>query len=155
MIFNIFTDGPVDPLIWLYSLIVIGAALVLGTGFLFYTGFVRVKKGKVAIVERVGLFIEVLYKTRYFAPIKYRRVAYYSLAPVKVKCKLPNGKLAIITLQITNVILFHYSRVTYEQHLDTIYNSNEQISLDILKGGFSDIGIRLYNIEEFVEPMRK
>ena len=53
---------------WQFALIFVGVALLGGLLF-FLTGFIRVYKGRVAIIERVGQFVG-LYKPGiyYFAP---------------------------------------------------------------------------------------
>ena len=92
---------------WQFALIFIGVALLGGLLF-FLTGFIRVWKGRVAIIERAGLFVG-LYKPGiyYFAPIVYRRVGMYRVGEIK-EVYLINRVDYQITYEIVDVKQYHY-----------------------------------------------
>ena len=92
---------------WQFGLIFVGVFLLGGLLF-FLTGFIRVKKGCVAIIERVGNFVG-LYKPGmyYFAPILYRRVGMYRIGEISSTFDINRDQYKI-TYEIEDVKKYHY-----------------------------------------------
>ncbi|MCQ2793337.1 MAG: hypothetical protein MJ221_02810 [Bacilli bacterium] len=92
---------------WQFALVFLGI-LLLGGILYALTGFISVKKGRVAIIERVGQFVG-LYKPGlyYFAPMLYRRVGMYRVGVIKDQY-LINRIDYQLTYEIIDVKIYHY-----------------------------------------------
>jgi len=135
-------------------MIVIGITVVLAVSLFMITGFITCRKGRVAIIERVGIYIGTFYNTQYFSPLLYRRAGYYTLGAQKYIAKLPNGKNALLIIDIINPVLYHYSGHNINQELINIYSSNEDVTLEIMKNHFLLIGINLVSVDEYLKPIK-
>ena len=82
MFMKVFENAsPLTPL--QFGLIFLGI-LVLSAILFILTGFIHVRKGRVAIIERVGIFVGIFKPGFYFfAPIVYRRVGMYRVGEIK------------------------------------------------------------------------
>lgn len=92
---------------WQFALVFLGI-LLLGGILYALTGFISVKKGRVAIIERIGQFVG-LYKPGlyYFAPMLYRRVGMYRVGVIKDQY-LINRIDYQLTYEIVDVKIYHY-----------------------------------------------
>ena len=92
---------------WQFALVFLGI-LLLGGILYALTGFISVKKDRVAIIERVGQFVG-LYKPGlyYFAPMLYRRVGMYRVGVIKDQY-LINRIDYQLTYEIVDVKIYHY-----------------------------------------------
>ena len=129
-------------------LLAFGALLFLAIFLFLYTGFIMVKKNKIAVIERIGLYVETTKKTKYYTPLLYRRAGYYKTGPQKSIVKLPNGNRVLIIFEIINVVLFHYSGHNIERQIENAYTSEEIVTFEIIKNQLSRVGINLINIEQ-------
>lgn len=128
----------------LSMVLLIGLAVIL----FVLTGIILVSKNRIAIIERMGSYIETTEKTKFYPPLFYRRAGYYFTGSQKLVLTLPNKKNAIFLIEIKNVLLFHYSGHNITQEIDNIYRTNDKIDFETLKNGLTNIGINLINIEE-------
>lgn len=89
-------------------ILVLVAIFVLGGILYALTGFIKVKKGHVAIIERIGNFTGI-YKPGlyYFAPLLYRRVGMYKVGETKSDFVI-NRISYRLTYEIIDVKKFHY-----------------------------------------------
>ena len=132
-------------------LLVIALIIVAGLILFIFVGFIGVKKGRVAIIERVGLYVETIERTKFYTPIIYRRAGYYKLGPQKVIKVLPNGKKAILIMEIGNPILYHYSGHNLDQELKNYYDFEEHITFSGLSSHLRKIGLNLLDISQAVD----
>ena len=122
--------------------------VILGVFLFFVTGFIFVKKGKIAVVEKLGGYIGLYTKTTYFTPLLFRRVGYYVLGPQKITIQLPNGNTASLIYEITNAILFHYHGHNIIQEIKNTYELKEDITLQLISLQLERVGVKLINIEQ-------
>lgn len=137
---------------WQFGLIFLGVFLLGGLLF-FLTGFIRVYKGRVAIIERVGQFVG-LYKPGiyYFAPILYRRVGMYRVGEIKEKY-LINRVDYQITYEIEDVKQYHYvGHHDIEGILRaTLMDSKDNLS-DALIKRCKEVGVKFMTLEKLKQP---
>lgn len=87
------------------------ASVVLAGIILFtLTGFINIKKGFVAIIERAGRYIGT-YRSglRYFAPLVDRRVGLYKLGKCRRLVEVDRYNSYFLDYEILDFKLFHYS----------------------------------------------
>ena len=92
-----------------WELLIIAGITLIGGSILFaLTGFIRISKGRVGVIERVGTYIGT-YKNGlyYFAPILYRRVGYYRVGEIKQRIQI-GRKEYFVKYEIENFKTFHY-----------------------------------------------
>lgn len=83
--------------------------IALGIGLFFLTGFIYVKKGWIAVIEKLGLYVGTYTKRFvYFAPLFYRRVGMYPLSPLTKPLIVGKDRFTI-TYQITDAKTYHYA----------------------------------------------
>jgi regulator of protease activity HflC (stomatin/prohibitin superfamily) len=137
---------------WQFGLIFLGVFLLGGLLF-FLTGFIRVYKGRVAIIERVGQFVG-LYKPGiyYFAPILYRRVGMYRVGEIKEKY-LINRVDYQITYEIEDVKQYHYvGHHDIEGILRaTLMDSKDNLSEALIKR-CKEVGVKFITLEKLKQP---
>lgn len=137
---------------WQFGLIFLGVFLLGGLLF-FLTGFIRVYKGRVAIIERVGQFVG-LYKPGiyYFAPILYRRVGMYRVGEIKEKY-LINRVDYQITYEIEDVKQYHYvGHHDIEGILRaTLLDSKDNLSEALIKR-YKEVGVKFITLEKLKQP---
>jgi len=133
---------------WQFGLIFV-AVFLLGGILFFLTGFIHVKKGCVAIIERVGNFVG-LYKpgTYYFAPILYRRVGMYHIGEVSERFDVNRDQYKI-TYEITDVKKYHYVGA---HDIEGILNASLKDSKDnlseVLISRLENVGVRFIKLEK-------
>ena len=137
---------------WQFALIFLGV-LLLGGLLFFLTGFIRVYKGRVAIIERVGQFVG-LYKPGiyYFAPILYRRVGMYRVGEIK-ETYLINRVDYQITYEITDVKQYHYvGHHDIEGILRaSLMDSRDNLSETLIKR-CEEVGVKFITLEKIKQP---
>lgn len=131
-----------------FALILTGA-LLLGGGLFALTGFISVKKGRIAIIERAGEFVGI-YRPGiyYFAPIMYRRVGMYRVGEVK-ETYLINRIDYQLTYEILDVKKYHYEgkHDAYGILKASLVDSRDTLS-DTLKARFTAVGVKFIKLEK-------
>lgn len=133
---------------WQFGLVFVGV-LILGGLLYALTGFIHVKKGCVAIIERVGNFVG-LYKpgTYYFAPVLYRRVGMYRIGEISSNFYVNRDEYKI-TYEITDVKKYHYVGA---HDIEGILNASLKDSKDNLSEVLiircENIGVRFIKLEK-------
>ncbi len=132
---------------WQFAL-VFGGILLLGGILYALTGFIKVKKGRIAIIERLGLFVG-LYKPGlyYFAPMLYRRVGMYRVGEIKEQY-LINRINYQITYEIVDIKQYHYvGKHDIEGVLNvTLKDSKDNLS-EVLIRRCALIGVKFIQLE--------
>lgn len=87
----------------------IGILFVLGVCLFFLSGFLHIKKGYCAIIEKVGNFVGVYEEGwHYFFPLFYRRVAMYQKKPYVRQVTV--GKFTIeLSILVQDPKAYYYS----------------------------------------------
>lgn len=139
-------DSVLSPL--QFALVLTGV-LLLGAILFFLTGFIHVKKGYVAIIERTGTFLNI-YKSgfHYFFPLLYRRVGMYPVGEAKIIYTLDREDYRL-TIEILDVKKYHY-----EGHHDaegivkaSLKDSKDKLS-ETLVSRFKKVGVRFIQLEK-------
>ncbi len=134
---------------WLILIIVVASVIVVGLGIFFATGIYHVKDGRVAIMEKYYEFYEVLEPGwYYYMPLIYHRRAWYS---TEMQCRtytLENKNTINIYYKIIDVVKYHYGKIAIYDHLMDIVNNCDELTEDILKERFLEIGIEFIKIED-------
>lgn len=135
------------PLIITITMIIV---IVLGVAIFLLTGFIHVKKGYIAIIERVDVYVKMSTKRwNYFPPILYRRAGYYFLGVNNREINLPNGTKAKLFYEIKDVLLYHYSGHNIKSAIDRYYFlNNNHLNIDTLKQALNSIGVNFVEIVE-------
>ena len=121
-------------------------ALVIGAFLFFLSCFIHVKKGYVAIIERMEIYYGT-YKSGFylFAPFVYRRVGMYNIEPTEFEVKVTD-KIIKIKVQIIDVKEYHYARKYFGDVVNELqnehYNSIEEY-IDALQYALVAIGCSL------------
>ncbi|MDY0345272.1 MAG: hypothetical protein WCR77_01870 [Bacilli bacterium] len=90
--------------------ITIACIVVAGIILFIFTGYIRIKKGYMGIIERAGRYIGTYQAGfRYFAPLVDRRVGLYKLGECRRLVEVDRYKSYFIQYEIMNFKLFHYS----------------------------------------------
>ncbi len=85
--------------------------VIIAVGIILFvlTGFIGVKKGWVAVIEKMGIYVGTYTKRwTYFTPLLYRRVGMYPLSAMTKPIDV-NGKKFIVTYRILDAKAYHYS----------------------------------------------
>jgi hypothetical protein len=146
MFMKVFENAsPLTPL--QFGLIFLGI-LVLSAILFILTGFIHVKKGRVAIIERVGLFVGIFKPGFYFfAPIVYRRVGMYRVGEIKenYEYKRENYRLSY---EIVDVKTYHYiGKHDIEGILMATLKDSDTLSETLTKR-CEKIGVRFIQLEK-------
>lgn len=121
--------------------------IAAGIGLFFLTGFIHVKRGWVAIIEKLGVYVGTYTKAFvYFAPLFYRRVGMYPLSPLTKPLLIGKDKFTV-TYQIIDAKTYHYAghdlNLVINAELHGIEDpSLEQISQAIVKAGCKTIAVK-------------
>lgn len=108
----------------LMVLIVIVSALALGTALFFLSGILRVKRGTIVVVERIGLFYRTYLPGYYYLrPLVYRRVGIYPLTIIHETLNLKEVKIEI-RLKLVDVKTYHYSGIRYQEIISEVVKYN-------------------------------
>ncbi len=90
------------------TILVVLIVIAIGITFFLLTGFIHVKKGYIAIIEKTGEFVGIYHSgMHYFTPLAYRRVGLYKIGVIKRKV-LVNRDYYYITFEILDYYKFHY-----------------------------------------------
>lgn len=126
-------------------------AAIAGVGIILFamTGFIRIKKGFIGIIERAGRYIGTyqagLY---YFAPLVDRRVGLYKLGAVRRLVEVGRYKSYFIDYEIVDFKLFHYSGHDLDGLLRLALNeSPDNLGLS-LNTRCALIGVRFIDVRE-------
>lgn len=121
--------------------------IVVGIGLFFLTGFIHVKRGWIAIVEKLGIYVGTYTKPYvYFAPLFYRRVGMYPLSSITKPLLIGKDKFTL-TYQIIDAKAYHYAGhdlnlVANVELKGVEHPSLEQISQVIAKAGCKTIAVK-------------
>lgn len=121
--------------------------IAVGIGLFFLTGFIHVKRGWIAIIEKLGQYVGTYTKPFvYFAPLFYRRVGMYPLSPITKPLLIGKEKFTL-TYQIIDAKTYHYAghdlNLVANAELHGIeHPSLEQISQAIAKAGCKTIAVK-------------
>ena len=130
-------------------LIIILGALVLGGILFLLTGFISVKKGRIAIIEKAGAFVGI-YRPGiyYFAPIVYRRVGMYRVGEITEIYELNRIEYRI-TYEIEDVKKYHYEgkHDMYGIMRASLSDSKDNLS-QAMKTRSAAIGVRFIKLEK-------
>lgn len=88
-------------------------AIAIGIILMILTGFIHVKKGYTAIIEKLGAY-HGTYKSgfHYFAPFVYRRVGMYKNSPSEVELTI-NKTIIKIKIVVLDFQKYHYASKSY------------------------------------------
>lgn len=98
-------------------------ALLMGAILMVLTGFIHVKKGYTAIIEKLGEYYGT-YKEgfHYFPPFVYRRVGMYkNINEIEIPI---NKKKIRIKVKIENVKKYHYSPSSFNEIIAKLDRNN-------------------------------
>lgn len=133
-------------------LIATAIAIVLGIIIFFFAGLFRIKKGYVAIIEKMGEYHKAINEGWHFAfPIVYSRVGLYCILPQVRRYVTKSGNKLSITYQIEDVKKYHYNRIELEVLMRKVEEENSEIDLAILEKYFNEYGLRFINIKKVEE----
>lgn len=139
-------EGALTPL--QFGLIMI-AILALGAILFFLTGFIKVKKGRVAIIERIGNFIGI-YKPGiyYFFPLLYRRVGMYKVGEFKEIYEIDRIQYQV-TYEIVDIKKYHYvgKHDMYGIIKASLKDSKDNLSEAIIRRS-ELVGVRFVKLEK-------
>lgn len=89
--------------------LVLGSIVALGIILFALTGFIRVKKGYVAIIEKMGLYVGTFQSgLYYFTPLLARRASLYKLGEVSRLVEVSRFDSFLLTYEVLNYKQFHY-----------------------------------------------
>lgn len=133
-------------------LLILLSIFILG-GILFtLTGIIHVKKGRIAIIERIGEF-KGIYKAGfyYFAPLLYKRAGMYRLGNIEETYLIDKTNYKI-TYEITDVKKFHYDGKHDVEGILTasIKNNKDNLSKTLIKR-FESVGVRFIKLEKLLK----
>ncbi len=136
----------------LIALLVTIGVVIVAVGVIFLTGIYHVRKGRVYIMEKYNEFYKLLEPGwYYFAPLVYRRRAWYPTTDQVRTYKLDNGNTINLYYRIKDVCLYHYGGIKIYDKLIQIVDTHESVNDEIFKEGFNEIGIEYIKIE----PVKK
>lgn len=131
------------------SLIALACVIAIGVLLFALTGFIRVKKGHVAIIEKTALFVGI-YRSGlyYFAPLLYRRVGMYPTKEI-TRHFVINRQGYILTYQIVNFKKYHYEgHHDIESVLKASLNDNaDNLTMALIERS-KRIGVRFIKLEK-------
>lgn len=135
---------------WQFGLIMLIIVLT-GLALFFLTGFTYVRKNRIAVIERLGMFTG-LYKhgLYYFMPLVYRRVGYYRIDEISEIYKINKEKYRI-TYEIIDVKKFHYiGNHNVLVILEKNINNSDNLSAS-LKENYNQIGVKFIRLERIIK----
>lgn len=99
-------------------------AIVIGGILFFFSCFIHVKKGYVAIIERMEIYHGTYQQGFYlFAPFIYRRVGMYKIEPKELEFSIC-GTVISIKIKITDFKVYHYAHINFEDLVNQIKESS-------------------------------
>lgn len=107
---------------WLYIVAII--AIIIGIVLMVLSGFIYVKKGYTAIIEKLDVY-HGTYKSgfHYFAPFVYRRVAMYKNGPNEIELTI-NKTIIRVKIEIIDFKQYHYSTKSYMDVVNTLKDND-------------------------------
>ena len=130
-------------------LLTVIAILLMGILLFILTGFIHVKKGFAAIIEKTGRYCGTyqagLY---YFVPLLMRRVGMYKLGECHRFVELDRQKGYFVDYEIMDIKLFHYSGHDIEALVRLARNESPDDLAVSLKTRCPTIGARFISITE-------
>ena len=129
--------------------IVVPLVLLLGVGIFFLSGVYKVKKNQMMLVEKVEQFYKIVGPgTYFFMPIIYKRKGVYTITPMEKNIHIENGRNLIITYQVEDVKLYHYTKESIEEKVNEANNNNSEMSNEILTNTLKEMGLKYLGIRE-------
>jgi hypothetical protein len=127
--------------------ITLASVVVAGIILFVLTGFINIKKGFVAIIERTGRYIGTYQAgLRYFLPLADRRVGLYKLGECRRLVEIDRYTSYFLDYEVRDFKLFHYSGHDLDGLVRLALNeSPNDLSLS-LKSRCHSIGVRYINI---------
>jgi len=127
-------------------------AAIVGAGIILFamTGFIRIKRGFIGIIERAGRYIGTYQAgIYYFAPLVDRRVGLYKLGVLRRLVEVGRYVSYFLEYEIIDFKLFHYAGHDLDSLVRLALNeSPEDLGLS-LKTRCALIGVRFIRIEEY------
>lgn len=128
-------------------LICLAIGIVGGATLFFLTGLFHVKKDYVMIIEKYSEYHKTCGKGWYFfLPIKYRKVGYYNTSIQERVCTIGESKKLVLTYQIIDPKLYHYSGSKVETYLEIIRKRHDEMNEEILIEELAKIGLKYISI---------
>ncbi|MGI6713515.1 MAG: hypothetical protein ACOX3K_00380 [Bacilli bacterium] len=127
--------------------VILGGIILLGIILFYLTGFIRIHKGYLGIIEEMGKFKGV-FKAGfyYFHPLYGRRVGMYKTG-IHVQDIIFKQELFRISYFIEDVKTFHYAGHNVMQFIDKIIAENKKVTVDQLGSLLTVYGMKVENIE--------
>jgi regulator of protease activity HflC (stomatin/prohibitin superfamily) len=123
-------------------LLIVLSILCFGIILFFITGFIRIKKGCVAIIERMGMYVGTYqHGLRYFMPLVYRRVGMYKMGVTNREVDISRYEKSNVTYEIMDVKLFHYSGHDFDGIVRIAYRDHKDNMDAYLKDAFQKVGV--------------
>lgn len=121
-------------------------AIALGIILMILTGFIHVKKGYIAIIEKLGVY-HGTYKPgfHYFAPFVYRRVGMYKNSPSEIELTI-NATIIRIKIVVLDFKKYHYATKSFMDIVNTLKSKNYstiEIFINELQDELINIGCSL------------
>lgn len=117
--------------------------LLLGIILFFLTGFVKIKKDSIAIIERMGMYVGTYREgIRYFLPLIYRRAGMYKIGETSRDVDISRYEKSHVNYEIMNVKLFHYSGHDFDGIIRIAYRDYKNDMDTYLKDAFLKVGVR-------------
>lgn len=129
--------------------LLLACLVIIAVGIILFvlTGFIGVKKGWVAVIEKVGLYVGTYTKRwTYFTPLLYRRVGMYPLSPMTKPIEV-NGKKFIVTYKILDAKAYHYSGHDVQGALRLAYKAPEIPTRENIQSVVSSIGCECIDVK--------
>lgn len=117
-------------------------AIVIGAFLFFLSCFIHVKKGYIAIIEKMEIY-HGTYKSGFylFPPFVYRRVGMYKIDPTEFEITVCN-KIIKINVQIIDFKEYHYSH----KYFGDIINDVQQKEYESINQFISDLQESLISV---------
>lgn len=128
--------------------IVLASIAFVGVILFILTGFIRVNKGFVAIVEKMGLYVGTYQSgLHYFAPLTSRRVGLYKLGEVRRLVEVNRYQSFFLTYEIINFKNFHYKGHNLDSLVKLAFKENPLDLESSLKKTCPLLSVRFIKIE--------
>ncbi len=123
------------------------AIIAVGIILFVLTGFIGVKKGWIAVIEKMEIFVCTTTKRwTYFTPLLYRRVGMYPLASMTKPVEV-NGHKFMVTYRILDVKAYHYSGHDIQGAVRLAYKGPEVPTQENVKTVIQSIGCECIDVK--------
>ncbi len=123
------------------------AFIAVGIILFVLTGFIGVKKGWIAVVEKMEIFVGTYTKRwTYFTPLLYRRVGMYPLAPMTKPIEV-NGHKFMVTYRILDAKAYHYSGHDVQGAVRLAYRGPEVPTKENVQAVIQSIGCECIDVK--------